>query len=307
MHVSLSTAHSLAVHRHEAEIRREDTILQKKNADGSVQEDKNILEALYSDNGLITHFENMVKKEKNYFGDGDHDLGNETGFYQRWAYSLKMDGRRPLPEGDTNMKLLFDNVKNKEALRRKLESAMSLQKAQAILASVPGKCREAGTADSFDAWYGKIEELHSELKVIAEEDNTIEQEYQQHLYFAVCNYFSTDSTPFLKGLIDQVVFHKDVARGSNISIVTIKADFANRFTLEDDDRLLYLKKLRESSYLKTNYDRLSGAGMGAVQLAAGLNEFHLAMKQVGYSIIMGAGIVIITAIEEGAKEIEGES
>ena len=27
------------------------------------------------------------------------------------------------------------------------------------------------------------------------------------------------------------------------------------FTLEDDDRLLYLKKLRESSYLKTNYDR----------------------------------------------------
>ncbi|CAN5170991.1 hypothetical protein BH09PAT2_BH09PAT2_00340 [soil metagenome] len=302
MYRSLSVAHRMAVERYDAEIRPEDTILAKGTKENPVQ-DTRIHDAMFGQKGLITHFKDMVNSRPNYFGDGEQDLGEENGFYQQMAHGDDRKNRRTQMEGDTNMKLLFEEVENKQALERKLNTNMVFAKAQETLAKIPSICKEAGTSDSFDSWYGQIIKIHEELATLADEDQTIEQRYQMDAYMAICHYFSMDSDTD-KMLVGWI---QNIKLGNDIAVVSIKADYKNRFMLDADARMTYLKKLRETSLIKGNYDMLAGAGMDAIQTFTGDTWLKVAGKQAIFTVIAGAGLIIATAIKDGyEEEVDGK-
>ncbi len=282
LYLSLSLAHRKAAERY---------------GEKTVKEDR-IYEAMYGDRGLTTHFKKMVAKP-NYFGDGENDLGEENGFYACMAQDDDRKNRRTQMRGDTNMKLLLKTTKNEQALERKLATNMTYAKAQEIIAQIPGICKEAGESKDFDSWYGKIVKIHEELKPLADEDQIIEQRYQMDAFMAVCHYFTRDSD------VEKSLFTgwiNEMKLGNDVAVVSIKADFRDRFMLDTDGRMTYLKKLRETNLLKGNYDILAGAGIGAAELVTGTNWFEIIKETAAVTIIAGMGLVVITAIQKGYED-----
>ncbi len=286
LNLQLSIAHQKAVDRHESAIKEE------------YIEDEMVKNAMFGDSGLIPYFNNMVNSRSNYFGDGDTDLGEENSFYQRWAFSREQRNDRSLPEGDTNMKYLFEDVRNAQALDRRLSTDMAFAKAQEVLNKVPSTCKKAADADTFEAWYGTIEELHSEMSVIADEDQGQEQKYQQLLYQTICNWFSVDSDAerMFTGFLHQMKL------GTDVSMATLKSDNMTKFLLDQDNRRQYLKNLRDKSYLKGNYDMIGGWGFDTAEMVAGVNLGEIMRRQAIYALMGAIVITIGTAIKEGYEE-----
>lgn len=266
-------------------------------------EDKVINELMFGEDGLIPYFNKMVgtteEERKRYFGDGEANLGEENGFYQRWSFSKEQsNSMQILPEGDTNMKYLLEENENPQALERRLGTDMAFAKAQEVLNKVPGVCKKAADADSFDAWYGAIEELHSEMAVIADEDQGVEQKYQQLLYQTICNWFSVDSRTekMWTGFLSQLNL------GSDIAMATLKSDNMTKFLLDQDNRRQYLNMLRDKSYIKGNYDAIGGWGFSTVELVAGVHLGEIIRKQAIYALVGAAIITLATAMKEGYEE-----
>lgn len=266
-------------------------------------EDQTIRELMYGGNGLVTYFENMVgrtdEEKERYFGDGEANLGEINGFYQRWSFSKEQDNHSNiLPEGDTNMKYLLEDNENPQALERRLGTDMSFVKAQEVLNKVPGVCKKAADADNFDSWYSAIEELHSEMAVIADEDQGVEQKYQQLLYQTICNWFSIDSDTekMFIGALEQMKL------GTDISLATFKSNNMTKFLLDQDNRRQYLNRLRDKSYIKGNYDAIGGWGFDTAELVAGVDIGEIFRKQAIYAMVGAILVTIGTAIKEGYEE-----
>src|SRR5690606_6036972 len=80
LYSTLSTAHRIAVKNQQSRINKEDTIIKDKDS-----QDNRIHDLMFGDQGLVTSFEEMVGDPDQYFGNGEESLGEENGFYQRWA------------------------------------------------------------------------------------------------------------------------------------------------------------------------------------------------------------------------------
>ncbi len=290
---NLTTARQIAVQGSESAIK-----------DNYITDD-NIRSLMFDKNdGLITYFNNMVggddkEKRKKYFGDGEHDLGEVNGFYQRWSFSKEQDNQSNiLPEGDTNMKYLLEVNENPQALDRRLGTDMAFVKAQEVLNKVPSVCKKAADSDNFDSWYGTIEELHKEMAVIADEDQGKEQKYQQLLYQTICNWFSLDSDTekMFIGFLNQMKL------GTDASMANLKSKNMSKFVLDQDSRREYLIRLQDRAYLKGNYDAIGGWGFDTAELVAGVSMAEIFRKQAVYALIGAAIVTVATAIKEGYEE-----
>ncbi len=289
----LSIARQRAVQNNEAQIKDEYVT------------DDTIRNMMFGADGLISYFDNMVggddtEKRKKYFGDGEQDLGEVNGFYQRWSFSKEQDNQSTiLPEGDTNMKYLLEDNENPQALDRRLGTDMAFVKAQEVLNKVPGVCKKAGDAKDIDGWFGVIEELHKEMTVIADEDQAKEQKYQQLLYQTICNWFSMDSDveKFFTGAFAQMKL------GTDVAMATLKSNNMSKFLLDQDLRRQYLILLLDKSYIKSsNYDAIGGWGFSTAEMVAGVNLGEILSKQVAYAIAGALLVTVVTAIKEGYEE-----
>jgi|GEM_PF-2602493 len=293
----LAFARRKAVKDNQAEINKSDVLIRNEKAD--VVDDR-LYRLMYGEEGLVTHFEVMVGEKSDYFGDGGRNLGEDNGFYQRWGRFEKTN-RRILPEGDTNMEILTNQIENKQALERRLATDKAFIDAQAVMDGIPGVLDDAAGAKDFDQWYGVImKEIHDKLKVIAGEDQGIEQQYQMQAFTAVCNYFMTDSVAR-----EFLGFVKGASIGSDISISNRKTDATDKFVLTIDRIFLYSKMLREGRYLKDGYNVLGGFGLDTAQALTGANFITVVSKQFGYAAL-GAPILIILAAAKSAYDSEVE-
>lgn len=293
MFTQLSIGHKSAVAKKASRIDPVDVIKHKNG-----QPDTRIHDLMYAEDGLVTHFENMISAKDNYFGDGENDLGEENGFYQRWAYSYKQANKNTLPEGDTNMEEILRDAENKQSLDRRLATNMTFAKAKEVLGKVPSTCLDAADSENFDQWYGNIEKLHQEMKELEGEDEGIEQRYQMNLYVAVCNYFSLDSN------IERIFtgYLEEMKLGNKKSLASIKADYSNKFMLDADARRTYLKQLREKSYIKKGYDTLWGGSVDTIERMAGVSAFEIYWKQFVLAAIGTAIFVVGYAAKEGFED-----
>jgi len=285
-----------AVKHQQAEINPEHLVTTK---DGI--EDRRIYNLLYGNNGMTTYFNNMVGQNRaDYFGDGNENLGEEFGFFKRYGRSFDRDNRHHhLPEGDTNMELLVKNINDKQSLERRLSTDEAFIKAQEVIDNIPSVCGKATDAKSIDEWYSIIEEgIHKELKVIADEDQGLEQQYQLEAFTMVVNWFMKDhraNTAFIGGL-------KGIRLNNDVSISTIKADWHQKFVLTQDRIHIYIRKLREKRYLKTGFNMLGGFGLETAEMSTGATYGVLLGRQLMYVGVMAPILIVGAMIKEAYDE-----